>query len=116
MATTIKPVRKVSSWTGALRRTAADPTVKSEFKLALSGLSRAAKRARRVGTENALRDQRLAGHLREASTHAARAFTAARSPRAQHSILARAVVTAGASALSGAAYSRWRAHARSQTA
>jgi hypothetical protein len=84
-----------------------DPRVRSEARLAVTGLADAARRARRLGIAGALEDKRIAAQLRGASRHASNAVAAGRSPR-RRPVARASVVSAGVGALAAAGYVGWR--------
>ncbi len=109
---TIKTARRASQLTRMVRRTAGNPKVQAETRLAVSDLVGAVQRARRVGMPQALADGLFAEHLRHASTHASEAMAASRSTRPRHSIARATAIIVGACLLAGAIYAGWRTYLR----
>ena len=64
----------------------------------------------------AFSDKQVASQLRQASSHASNAVAAARHPQPSHRFVRMTAITAGAGALGGAVYTKWRAHSRTEGA
>jgi hypothetical protein len=85
------------------RRAATDPRVRAEARRATRSVSRATRRAHRVGVANALTDRCVANNLRRASRHAMRAADLAINPP-RHTLRTTALVTLGAGTMIAAAF------------
>ena len=94
--------------TAPARRAATDPRVRTEARRASRSVSRASRRAQRIGLTNAATDRRVAHHLRRASRHAVRAANLAINPPPRRRRAA-TLVTLGAGTVIAAALGarRW---------
>jgi len=109
LARTLRAIHRASGLIKGLTEGATHPKVRVEAKAAGSALVQAGRQARRAGATTALRDDKVATHLRSATRHAANAASTARRPPPRHGSLTRtaASLAAGVS-LAGALYAGWR--------
>jgi hypothetical protein len=96
----------------SVRETATNPKVRAETRLAMASLILAGQRARKLGLVDATGDKRVIAQLRQAQRHAGRAVTTVQRERRRRRVVHRAVLLAGAGALSGAAYAGWKVRAQ----
>jgi hypothetical protein len=85
------------------RRAATDPRVRAEARRATRSVSRATRRAHRIGVANALTDRCVAHNLRRASRHAVRAADLAINPPRRR-LRTTALVMLGAGTMIAAAF------------
>ena len=107
-----RAAERASGYGEVIRDAAASPRVRAEAQLALASLAVAGRRAQELGVADAALDNRVAGQLRQARRHAARAMALAGRARRRRRLLRRAAVVAGAGAVGGAAYAGWKLRAR----
>jgi hypothetical protein len=110
LADVLESGQQASRLAATVKQAVMNRKVQAEARSMVSSLSHAVRRARHIGMANGLGDKQLAGHVRQAVTHASMALAAARHPRPRKSFLGRAAaITAGIGTLGGAVYTQRKA-------
>ncbi len=111
LAAAVAAWRRFDKSTLRARDVLADPAVNAETAAALSELSAAAKRVRKIGLSRAVHDAQVGDRLARASGHARRAAGAAAHPHRRRHRTRRTLLTSLSLGLAGAtAYAASRTH------